>query len=131
MRERERYLDTRRVFLSSRLVWGGANVAAGIPIAAVSPHVGSQSERTPRTPRAARPVCPVRLGLRNAAVRGPGRGKEQHRVHWTLNPLHFELCLCGMLLFRPRVDCGTLVVPCSPTGRKRLQKSRSRWSIRW
>ena len=36
VRERERYMDTRRVFLSSLLVWGGANVAAGIPIAAVS-----------------------------------------------------------------------------------------------
>jgi len=36
VRERERYMDTRRIFLSSLLVWGGANVAAGIPISAVS-----------------------------------------------------------------------------------------------
>lgn len=34
--ERERYMDTRRVFLSSLLVWGGANVVAGASVTAAS-----------------------------------------------------------------------------------------------
>ena len=36
VRERERYLDDRRGFLSSLLLWGGANVVMGLPLTASS-----------------------------------------------------------------------------------------------
>ena len=35
VRERERYMDGRRVFLSSLLAWGGTSIAAGVPLVAI------------------------------------------------------------------------------------------------